>query len=238
MRIRIAVANIQSGIGVTRGYRQYVTSGWRYFLPHAGRGLSDAGAFLLSEEADIALLTEVGAARGVSQLNALAKDARLEERAFFPTRKVGVEVREGSAILSSFPFRSTASRPLMSRVNPRVLGEATIELEGRTVTLLVAHLALGAKWRAVQMLQLAARVKEIDGPVILGGDFNERDARAFKPLVKAGLSRVAVPNYPSWKPRHALQGLFVSNDFNVIEARVPDGTRFSDHLPLVVEVEL
>lgn len=241
MRIRIVVANIQSGIGVTRGYRQYVTSGWRYLFPHDGRGAMDAGTFLKVEDADIALLTEVDAgsrrSRNASQIDTMVQESGLPHARFFPTRIMGTSINEGNAVISRFPITAERSYPLLSRVNPRTLGETTLLLpDGRSLSALVVHLALSSKPREVQLAEIARYVKDIDGPLVLGGDFNERDHRSFKFLKKAGLTPVSVAGYPSWKPQHALQVLFLSHHFSLVKASVPDGARFSDHLPLIVEV--
>lgn len=242
MRLRIVVTNIQSGIGVTKGYRQYLTSSWRYLLPHSGRGAMGAGTFLRLEDADIALLTEVDAgsrrSRGVSQLDAIALESGLAHARFFSTRLMGASINEGNAIITRFPIIEDRSYPLSSNMNPRVLGQTCLDVEDTRITALVAHLALGSKPRETQIAELATHVKDIEGPVILGGDFNERDPRSFKPLLKAGFSPISVAGYPSWKPRYALQMLFLSRHFSVIDAKVPDGARFSDHLPLIVEAEL
>jgi endonuclease/exonuclease/phosphatase family metal-dependent hydrolase len=243
MRLRVVVANIQSGIGITKGYRQYLSSGWRYLLPHDGRGVMGAGSFLKAEDADLALLTEVDAgsrrSRGVAQLDVIAEEAGLPHARYFPTKQVGASIREGSAVLSRFPIVEDRALPLLSRMNPRVLGETRLALpEGRGCTALIAHLALGSRPREAQIAAIAARIKGIEGPVMLGGDFNERDHEAFGLLTRIGLTPVSVPGYPSWNPLHALQVLFVSRDFRVRQVAAPDGARFSDHLPLIVALEL
>ncbi|MDP3402860.1 MAG: hypothetical protein Q8S35_02805 [bacterium] len=241
MRIRIVVANIQSGIGVTQGYRQYVTSGWRYLFPHDSKGAMDAGTFLKTEDTDIALLTEVDAgshrSKHASQIDAMATGSGLPHSRFFPTLVMGTAIHEGNAILSRFPISAHRSYPLLSHMSPRTLGETALILPDNTsMTALVAHLALGSKPREVQLAEIAEYIKSIEGPFVLGGDFNERDHRSFKLLKRAGLTPVSVAGYPSWKPRHALQVLFLSHHFSLIQASVPDGARFSDHLPLIVEV--
>ena len=242
MNVRIVVANIQSGIGVTKGYRQYLTSSWRYILPHDGPGALSAGAFLRNEDADIALLTEVDAgsrrSRGISQIDAIALEAGLPHARFFPTRSVGTSINEGNAVLSCFPISDSKTHPLRSGVNPRVLGETTLDVDGVPLTALVAHLALGASFRETQIMEIAECVKKAEGPLILGGDFNERDHSAFKLLRRAGLEAVTVPSYPSWKPRHALQMLFHTRDISVESAVVPPDSRFSDHLPLIVAARI
>jgi len=241
MRLRIIVANIQSGIGVTKGYRQYVTSGWRYLFPHDSKGAMDAGSFLKAEDADIALLTEVDAgsrrSKNASQIESMAAQSGLAHARFFPTRIMGTSINEGNAVLSRFPISAHRSYPLLSHMNPRTLGETTLMLpDGTSIAALVAHLALGSKPRETQLAEIARYVKDIDGPLVLGGDFNERDHRSFKFLKKAGLTPVSVAGYPSWKPRYALQVLFLSHHFSLVAASVPNGARFSDHLPLIVEV--
>lgn len=170
MRIRIVVANIQSGIGVTRNYRQYLTSGWRYLLPHDGRGVLDAGTFLKAEDADIALLTEVDGgsrrSRNVSQMDRIVEGSGLANARFFSTRSVGTSINEGNAIVTRFPVSSERTHPLPSHMNPRVLGETVLQLtDGRTLTALVAHLALGGRQRELQLAEIAERVKGIEGPV-------------------------------------------------------------------------
>ena len=241
MRIRIVVANIQSGIGVTRGYRQYVTSGWRYLFPHDSRGAMDAGTFLKVEDADIGLLTEVDAgsrrSRNASQIDVMSGESGLSHARFFPTRSVGTSINEGNAVLSRFPITAERTYPLLSRMNPRTLGQTTILLpDGRSMSALVVHLALSSRPREVQLAEIAEHIKGIEGPMVLGGDFNERDHRSFSLLKKAGLTPVSVAGYPSWKPRYALQVLFLSHHFSLVQASVPNGARFSDHLPLIVEV--
>lgn len=241
MRIRIVVANIQSGIGVTQGYRQYVTSGWRYLFPHNSKGAMDAGTFLKAEDTDIALLTEVDAgsrrSKHASQIDVMAIGSGLPNTCFFPTLVMGTAIHEGNAVLSRFPISAHRAYPLLSHMSPRTLGETTLILPDNTsMTALVAHLALSSKPREVQLAEIAEHIKSIEGPLVLGGDFNERDHRSFKFLRKAGLTPVSVAGYPSWKPQHALQVLFLSHHFSLIQASVPDGARFSDHLPLIVEV--
>lgn len=242
MQVRMVIANIQSGIAVTKGYRQYLTSSWRYLLPNEGTGVLDAGTFLKIEEADIALLTEVDGgsrrSRGISQLEVIARTAGLPHYQFFPTRSIGTSINEGNAVLSRFPIESHRTHPLQSRVNPRVLGETVLSVDGTPLTVLVAHLALGSRPREAQLREITSRIEEIEGPVILGGDFNERDHRSFALLRKVGLDVVSIASYPSWRPRHALQVLFHSRDIDVVRASVPDNSRFSDHLPLIVETQV
>jgi len=237
--MRIIVANIQSGIGITKGYRQYLTSGWRYFFPHGSRGVPHATAFLKAQTTDIAFLMEVDAGsrrtRYRSQLEAIVNDTGLSHARFFSTPRTR-HMNEGSAIISRYPVLAERAHPLPSSVNQRVLGELMLDVDGETVTAFIAHLALGAKPRGIQLAYIAEIVRATPGPVLLGGDFNERDKGALRLLEDAGLTRISARGYPSWKPRHELQALFLSEHFYVAGASVPQ-VSFSDHLPLIVEAE-
>lgn len=240
--MRIAVMNVQSGIGVTKGYAQYVTRGWRYLLPHPGLPIEDAGQFLKSEGVDLALLMEIEAgsrrSRYSSQLTTLSEHAGLPYTHFFGTRGHGSSINEGNAVASRAEITDTKAHRLTSTANPRVLGESIIDSEGQKITVFVGHLALRAAPRLTQLNELAAILKNTPGPVILGGDFNERDHASFSLFESIGLTHVCVPSYPSWKPRHALQVLFLSSHFEVEDVRAPSENRFSDHLPLIVEARL
>lgn len=242
MNLTIAILNLQSGIGVTRGYRQYLTRGFRYVIPHSGKALGDAGAFLRDKAADLSLLTEVegGSRRSkyASQLDTLSEGSGIPHAYFFPTWNLGNSINEGNGLLSRFPLSWARTHPLPSATNPRVLGEALIDMDGIPVTVLVAHLSLGKEPRLAQLKEIVSLIREIETPIILGGDFNERDHSSFKALKKAGLACVTRPGYPSWKPRHALQVLFLSKHFSVVSAAVAEGALFSDHLPLTVEATL
>ena len=241
--MRIAVLNLQSGIGITRGYRQYFTSGWKYVLPHSARYIQAAGAVLAREEVDIALATEVEE-RGlrssfIPQSQVLAKHSGLDSTVFFPTRAITPLVCEGNAVLGRYLIVEQKTHQLAVGAIPRVMGETVMEIEGRRVHVFVAHLGIRNIHRAKQLERIHRIIDERDEPVILGGDFNERDHEAFAILRTAGFEHLAaLPTFPSWKPKHPLSVLFLSKHFKEPRGYIPQGAPFSDHLPLVVETSL
>ncbi len=242
MKLKIAVVNLQSGIGVTQGYGQYVSRGLRYWLGHSGKPIAQAATMLTEIAPDIVLATEIDEparrTRFTSQMEILQNSTSLTHAEFFPTRELGQNIREGSAILSTRPLKNMRVHRLRTGVNPRVLGQASLEIGAQSVTIFVAHLALGPKRRQKQIQEIAEIIANTEGPVMLGGDFNERDHEAFGLLDSVGLTHGCMPSYPSWKPRHAFQVLFLSAHFTHLHVTVGEGPRFSDHLPLIVEVEL
>ncbi len=238
--MRIAVINLQSGIGTTKGYGQYATSGWKYVLPHGAKYVREAGALVAAEDIDIALITEVddrGLRSGfLPQSETLSEYSGIPHTRFFPTRTIAPLVVEGNTILSRYPITHTETHPLSIGTIPRVMGEIIVHVEEQRVHVFVAHLGIRNIARAKQIQDIHRIITERDEPVILGGDFNERDHEAFEILRTAGFAHiVALPTFPSWKPVHSLSVLFLSDHFHAPTSSIPDAASFSDHLPLLAE---
>ena len=224
-RVRIAVCNLQLGIGTTRGYWQYLITAWKYRLAHDARFIEQAADFLRDEAVDVAALCEVDAGsrrtRWVDQLEVLAHRSGLVHAAFFPT-----------------PVRIVRNHPLPGIGEPRFLSEAEVALAGMTVRLLVTHLSLERTLRLPQIHHIAEIVDRSQGPTILTGDFNISEQAELGLLDESHLERAAsAPTFPAWRPRRYLDHLFVSKHFAVVNVYSYDDRLFSDHLPLVVELE-
>ena len=241
--LKIAVANLQSGIGTTRGYFEYVASAWQYILPGGDKFVYQAADVLKQEAIDIGLFTEVNEisfrSKQRSHIEALERSLAFEHSGFFPTIKTGTYIHEGSAILSKFPMVDRETYSLPSSSLPRVLGKCMIDVEGITVSIFVAHLSLGKKRRSSQIKTIADIISKTTGPIMLGGDFNERNIEGLRPLRHAGLSTICFqPNYPSWNPKHPLDYLFLSDHFTNTHDYLPAIKHFSDHAPLIVQTTL
>lgn len=241
--MRIAVLNLQSGIGITKGFRHYLTSGWKYVLPHSAKPIALAGQMLKQEGADIALATEIdddGLRSGfVLQSEVLKKHSGLANYEFFPTRTIEHLMHEGNGIFTGYEILETHVYELSAGMVPRVLGETVLRIDGRKVHVFVAHLGLRNRYRKEQLKAIRDIVQVRKDPVILGGDFNEREHAAFELLTAASFSHVvALPNFPSWRPRHPLIVLFLSHHFTEPKAHLQEEPAFSDHLSLIVETTL
>jgi endonuclease/exonuclease/phosphatase family metal-dependent hydrolase len=241
--MRIAVINLQSGIGITKSYREYFTSGWRYLLPHSAKYVREAGRLLKQEEIDIALMTEVeeqGLRSGFRrQTEMLKNSSELPSTAFFPTRSAEPFAAEGNALLTRYDVQEVRTHHLRSGSIPRIMGETILSIEGVRVHTFVAHLGIRHVYRAEQIRRIHNIITERNEPVILGGDFNERNHEAFEILKTASFTHLAaLPTYPSWKPLHQLSVLFLSKHFTEPRVYIPDMKPFSDHLPLMVETTL
>ncbi|HEX2792632.1 MAG TPA: endonuclease/exonuclease/phosphatase family protein [Candidatus Paceibacterota bacterium] len=241
--MRIAVLNLQSGIGITKGFRHYLTSGWKYVLPHSPKPIAEAGRMLKGEGVDIALVTEIddnGLRSGfVLQSEVLKEHSGLAQYESFPTRTVEHLMHEGNGIFTNHEILETHVYQLSAGLVPRVLGEVVMRIDGKRVHVFVAHLGLRNRYRTEQLKAIRDIVMVRKDPVILGGDFNERERGAFELLTEAGFAHlVALPNFPSWRPRHPLIVLFLSRHFAEPSAHVQETEPFSDHLSLIVETSL
>ncbi|MDE2188443.1 MAG: endonuclease/exonuclease/phosphatase family protein [Patescibacteria group bacterium] len=255
MNIKIASINLQSGVATTRGFWHYALTGWKYWLPHSNRPIKACGDFLKKENIDIACVNEISESSLMtgwrSQTETLSDATNMKHTHFFSTAVPFKKLRdEGNAILSVHPITSTASHPLHKELFNCSLDEAVISVQGKSITVLTTHLALTKKHRDIQIREIIELVKVKTGPIILSGDFNEPDPAAFDELraVTPLKQLCTLPTFPSWKPTKSLDYIFLSEEFNQVGPMTRSDLGlgqtynsnpvFSDHVPLVVEVEL
>ena len=241
--LRIATCNLQTGIGTTRGYWQYLTTAWKYRWPHGSAPVLEAARFVQQEKLDVVALCEVEGGgrrvRGLDQGRLLARHAGLEGYAFFPAHRVQERVNQGNAVGARCPVEAVANHALPGLGEPRFLAEARVRLPGADARVFVTHLSLDLGQRGKQIEAIADIVGHAGGPTVLAGDFNVSREDELDLLAGSLLHRAASrPTFPSWNPSKALDHLFFSRHFAVERVYAFGAFRFSDHLPLVAEVRL
>jgi endonuclease/exonuclease/phosphatase family metal-dependent hydrolase len=206
---------------------------------------------------DIVLLQEVdaGARRssGHQQCDMLGEALGLRHRAWFPNVTLRSGGAYGNAILSRYPCREAFNIDLsMPGRKARSVLHAVVRVRmgraNRTVHVFNMHLGLRQEERRRQLARfldshpfahLHART-----PVIVGGDLND-----FYGTLGAGLllpagfrAMPAAPRtFPAFAPLRPLDALFVRGDVQIRRAargEIAMARRASDHLPLVVDLEL
>lgn len=138
-------------------------------------------------------------------------------------------------------------------VEPRGAIWATVAVEGRTVQVVSTHFGLYRAERRRQSIELVGpqwlASPEFQGPAIVCGDLNalphgatyRRLAARLRDAQRAAPDGHPQPTYPSFRPLVRLDHVFVSAEVKVAAVRVPrdaHARRASDHLPLVVDVDL
>jgi endonuclease/exonuclease/phosphatase family metal-dependent hydrolase len=239
--LRVAVMNVQSGVGTTRGWWQYLAPAGRRAASRE-RNIARIGKAFARHGVQLAILLEIdgGSDRtaGVNQAQLLGREAGLEGCCFFPCFRLGDEINQGNAVLAWGAVRSVRNHPLSGIGEPRFLSEAAVTWAGQEIHVFVTHTSLKAAVRRAQLEEIRAIVASRHRPVLLGGDFNARRGRELDDL-SATLRRVPTGlTFPSWRPRWALDHLFVSAHFESTQARVVTELLESDHLSLVADLDL
>jgi endonuclease/exonuclease/phosphatase family metal-dependent hydrolase len=166
----------------------------------------------------------------------------------------------GNALLSRHPVSRHAHEDISDhRFEQRGLLHATLQIQGQPLHVIVVHLGLIAASRQRQLAQLS-RYIERDIPkqdaLIVAGDFNSPIAPVRWALSALGAgnglhsTRPTSPaflhalrghaTFPSRLPLLQLDHVFVRHA-RIVSSRVPQEAswaRMSDHLPLIVQVQL
>ncbi|HEX9306644.1 MAG TPA: endonuclease/exonuclease/phosphatase family protein [Anaeromyxobacter sp.] len=159
----------------------------------------------------------------------------------------------GNAVLSRHPIQAVRNYDLsVPGREPRGCVRADVELGAAVVHFFAAHLGLHWRERRRQAAQLLSadilRDAALAHPLVLVGAFNSLSNRSAVPrwlrrqLVDAAqAARNEAPTFPALFPLLRLDHCYVDGAFRVLSVEIhrsPLARRASDHLPLVVELEL
>jgi endonuclease/exonuclease/phosphatase family metal-dependent hydrolase len=222
--------------------------------------IADIVALCADADADVIALQELDApesddAAGPHHARDLATHLGMK-LLFCRTFKRGVGYY-GHALLSRYPLElrrvTIFPTPEHPRAEPRGAIWARVDAGGRAVDIISTHLGPYRAERAAQSRELVGDEwlghPDLRHPCILCGDFNALpDATTYRRI--AGRLRDAQrvlgghrprATFPARLPLLRLDHVFVSPDVRVLRARVPwnaRSRRASDHLPLVVDLDL
>lgn len=209
-------------------------------------------------EPDIVMLQEVDAGARRSSLHhqcdMLGDALGLPHRAWFPNVALRSGGHYGNAILSRFPCREALNIDLSVQgrkarsVLHAVLRVRQSEEPDHTVHVFNLHLGLRQDERRRQLVRFLDSHPfahmHAGTPVIVGGDFNDvYGTLGARLLVPAGFRAMpsAPRTFPAFAPLRPLDALFVRGEVQIRRAargEIAIARRASDHLPLVVDLEL
>lgn len=240
--IRIGIMNLQSGVATTKGYWQYLTTWWKYVLPHSSQPIADAAKLVKKHRLDLIGLVEIDAGsfrtKQIDQLRLFAETADFSHRTFFPTITFRKHALQGNATCSRFPLLQSRNHKLPGLGEPRYLSESVVEIDSVRCTFFVTHLSLDRFHRIAQLQAVAEIVNAATGPTILVGDFNIFHDSEMQLLHESRLTMAtADATFPSWKPNRYLDYIFFSEEFRIKHSEI-DPTKVSDHLLFWTEVEI
>lgn len=117
---------------------------------------------------------------------------------------------------------------------------ARLALGGREVTVLGTHLDLEPAARLDSARRLRAVVPD-EAPLVVGADVNEQAGEPAWDALAAGLvdaGRELGATFPARAPRRRLDAVLVDPRLAVTSARLPASGPVSDHLPVLVDLQL
>ncbi len=170
--------------------------------------------------------------------------------AAYRTNAVTRHGEHGNALLSRWPLGDVGHHDVSDhRFEQRGLLHVPVDVGGRRVHAIVAHLGLIHASRVRQLQRLADFIeREVPSgePMIVAGDFNDWGERLDAPCRSLGLRRASPPGsgprppltFPSLVPVFALDRIYLRG-LHCLDTHVPRGTmwaRMSDHLPLVADI--
>jgi endonuclease/exonuclease/phosphatase family metal-dependent hydrolase len=242
--LRLFCFNIHAG-NAQNTFREYLTRGWRHFLPDSGKHKNLSELSRLLAEVDIAGLQEVDA--GSLRSGFMNQAAYLAEAAGFPywwqqrNRRIGPIAESSNCLLSRAQPSLVQDHPLPGRVPGRGAILAVYGEGPDALAVVMSHLSLGQQARSRQFDFLRELIAPYRHSVVMG-DLNCVPGHvSFKRfLEKSGLSvpgPEALNTYPAWAPERAIDHILISSDIPVLRYEAP-ALMLSDHLPVTVEIAL
>lgn len=239
--LKIGTLNFQSGVSVTKGYWQYPLLAWRYLLSSA-KSEKKVSQFINTEDICVLGLIEINNKSirtwNKDQAESISEGTKLKEKVFFSDYKISPFVNYGNALISKYPIIKQKKIRIFSRLEPRYIANIRIRLQFFSLNVFLVHLSVGKRDRAIQIRQIAKIVKNIKGPSLIMGDFNTFSENELGPLISKGFKQFKEPKtYPSWNPKTALDHI-LAKSVNIKRVYAYKKKLFSDHLPLVAEIEI
>ena len=166
--------------------------------------------------------------------------------AIYKTNAVTAHGEHGNAMLSRWPVLMHQHEDMSDhRLEQRGLLHAQVQVQARSVHVIVLHLGLipASRVRQItQVLDFIQREIPADAPVVVAGDFNDWGSRVGQMMQGAGLlewSHSRSLTYPSRLPIVQLDHVY-ARGLRPTGVMVPHGRiwrQMSDHLPLVAEFQ-
>lgn len=245
------------------GYRWHYDPGYvsdsvrimTYNIHYLDGGIEPVARTIAAQKADVVVLQEVNPRPGETHPMELLQK-RLPQYTFRWHGEL--------AVGSRYPIRFVQARTTWPNTPQRPAMRADIEIMGRRIHLLAAHLAVAidddlirGRWRAIpaytrhstmvrskQMQGLLAWAEEISGPVIIAGDFNTPPrGRIYGWIARRYTDAFAVAGtglgytFRSDLPMLRIDYIFAGDGVTPGRAWVPN-SRASDHKPLVAEMQI
>ncbi len=240
--MRFLLYNIRYGAGV--GSRFHLPIPYAGYLKRSTENLDNILDFIDSLHPDIIGLVEVDS--GSFRTENTCQAELIANRLGF---NYVVESKYGNdSLVQKMPLLSKQSNAVLARETilssrfhyfdqgvKRLVIEATLPY----LTLFLVHLSLTFRNRQQQLVRLSRLVRQVQGPVIVAGDFNvlwgDWELELFREATGlASANNPGLPSHPSRAPRRQLDYILHSPTIEVSGFHLPE-VQYSDHIPLVCD---
>jgi len=251
--VRIINYNLCNCIGKPKKVVGYGMSLPRYIIS-SKKTVEGVKNLLSSKKPDIVGFTEIDAgsfrSHFINQIDFLSKglgfnSESYESKYLSPLfyHLIPIIRKQCNALISRFKFKKKAHHYFSRGVKKLVL---EVELEKPRLSLYLVHLALTYGARKKQLEELSTILSYNKNKKVVMGDFNltrgEKELNAF--LGKNSLFSASVKGksansftFPSWKPKKQFDFVLVSKGIRVKNHEIIP-SNFSDHLPVMVDLEV
>ncbi len=184
-----------------------------------------------------------------NELSRLIKDTfRMVGKYRYFLKPLYLYKNEKNPIISKYEIikNKTFHLPYYGSKYKRVLTHAIVFYENKEISVYNTHLEVKDLFIKQKQLDYIFNViKDDRRPIILMGDFNSKvDSDEFDNFVlklsNIGINRVNIKTntYIDSNDNKAIDHIFYSEEFNLKSKKVMKSIRFSDHYPIMVELEL
>jgi endonuclease/exonuclease/phosphatase family metal-dependent hydrolase len=186
--------------------------------------------------------------QGIDEIAELAKLTRMDYAFAFNLRYQGGQY--GVAILSRFPIRATDHRLYQNTREAERRGfiRAEVSVHGRLLNFVTTHLDYQYDdGRLFEAQQLLSALRDVKGPLIVVGDFNDIPAGRAYQLMRCQFGDAWIESrsteegfsYPADKPAKRIDYIFFrSTDRARTKRAWIINTPASDHVPVVADLEV
>lgn len=242
--MRFLLYNIRYGTGI---FLEKKFKNIRGYLSNTEKHLVKIGDFIQKYNPDIVGLIEVdlGSFRTKEQNQAEIIANRINHHYISQYKyednskymKVPMIRKQGNAILSRYEINKKEFHYLKHGMKRLI-----IEAEINGITIFIVHLALGAKARLRQIVQISKLVKQCNTPYIIAGDFNllwgpEEIDLLLEACNLENANFLKKTTFPSWNPKKELDFILHSKEIKMIAYKVLPSL-LSDHLPIIMDFEI
>lgn len=241
--LRLLSYNIQVGIASTQ-FRDYFTMSWKHVFPHAQIYENLHRIAQLVSSYDIVALQETDG--GSIRSSFINQTEYLAEHADFPfwyhqvNRDLGRFAQHANGVLSRIKPAEVVDYKLPGLIPGRGAMMVRFGDDKNPLVLLILHLALGQRARQRQLASISEIVQSYKHVVVMG-DLN---CQPTSPEMRFLLRRTdlcepthGLKTFPSWRPNRTIDHILVTSSLEVRDIHVL-GHRFSDHLPIAMEIAL